>query len=188
MKSYKNKYLIVTIDTECDKGPGWRVRHPISFEGIYRGVSDILQPLFNKYGVKTTYLLSPEVIKDRKSAEIFRDISKEGHELGTHLHGEFIEPFSTENPEITEELACEYPDDIEFEKLKNLTILFTETFGFKPQSYRAGRFSICNRTIRFLERLGYRVDSSLTPYSIVSGVDHRRAPVYPYFPDYSDIY
>ncbi len=182
------KYLIISIDTECDKGPGWKVRHPLSFEGVYRGIGEILQPLFEEYGFRATYLISPEVMEDEASVGLLKDVLRRSAELGTHLHGEFVEPFRKEDVERTEELAADYSADVELEKLRNLTELFRSVFGFAPLSYRAGRFSISSRTVRFLEDLGYRVDSSLTPFSAVSGVDHTRAPVYPYYPDYTDIY
>ncbi len=182
------KFLIISIDTECDKAPGWRIRYPMRFEGIYRGIGEILQPLFEEYGFRPTYLLSPEVMEDERSVSILLDVVKRGAELGTHLHGEFVEPMRREQPASTAEMAAHYPDDVEYGKLESLTRLFVEVFGFRPLSYRAGRFSISSRTIGFLERLGYAVDSSLTPFSSVSGVDHRRAPVYPYHPDYDDIY
>ncbi len=182
------RFLIISIDTECDKGPGWRIRYPMSFEGIYRGIGEILQPLFEEYGFRATYLLSPEVMEDDESISILLDVMRRGAELGTHLHGEFVEPMKRRKPVFTGEMAAHYPDELEYEKLKNLTALFVKTFGFQPLSYRAGRFSISSRTVRFLEELGYRVDSSLTPFSSVSGVDHRRAPAYPYYPDYDDIY
>ncbi len=182
------RFLAVTVDTECDKGPGWRVRHPLSFRGVYEGVGEVLQPLLERYGFRATYLLSPEVMEDPGSVSILKDVEREGAELGTHLHGEFIEPGRKLRPEITTEKATDYDPHTEWDKLKNLTDLFTDTFGHRPLSYRAGRFAASLRTLRFLERLGYRVDSSFTPFSVVSGVDHRRAPVVPYRPSGEDPY
>ena len=57
-------YLCVSIDTESDKGKGWRSRRPMSFEGITDGVVERLHPLFERFGAKPTYLLSPEVLRD----------------------------------------------------------------------------------------------------------------------------
>ncbi len=174
-------YLAVSIDTECDKGKQWRIKRPMSFRGVYQGVGEYLQPLFDRLGIKPTYLLSPEVIRDEKSLEIFRDISLRC-ELGTHLHGEFVEPGANFNTDYTGEKSTDYGHNVEFEKLRNLTDIFSESFGFRPRSYRAGRFSISKRTFKFLERLGYSVDTSFTPFSRVSGVDHTGVPFYPHFP------
>ncbi len=182
------KLLAITVDTECDKGPGWRVRYPLSFRGVYEGIGEVLQPLLERYGFRATYLISPEVMEDSRSVSLLKDTGRAGAELGTHLHGEFIEPGRRPEPEITSERATDYPPDVEWAKLRNLTRLFTETFGHRPLSYRAGRFAASLRTLLYLERLGYRTDSSFTPFSVVSGVDHRRSPVYPYRPSRADPY
>ena len=86
-----NKFFIISIDTECDKDKNWKVIKPLSFIGVYEGVN-ILEKIFDKYNIRAVYLLSPEVIYDEKSVLIFKDLLKKGVELGTHLHGEFIEP------------------------------------------------------------------------------------------------
>ncbi|MEO0151989.1 MAG: hypothetical protein ABIL52_08385 [candidate division WOR-3 bacterium] len=174
------RYFIISIDTECDKDKHWRIIKPLSFIGVYEGV-EILEKIFEKYNIKAVYLLSPEVIKDEKSVLIFRDLIKKGVELGTHLHGEFIEPYEKKNIEFANDYNFNYSDEVEFEKLKNLTNLFIEKFSFNPISYRAGRFSISQRTYKFLKVLNYRVDSSVVPFSKISDVDHTDKPDYPYF-------
>ena len=35
-------YLCVSIDCECDKGPGWRLQKPLSFSGVYEGIANRL--------------------------------------------------------------------------------------------------------------------------------------------------
>ena len=183
-------YFIITIDTECDKGKNWQVRHPLSFESVLKGIPEILQPLFEKYFIKPTYLLSPEVILDNACISMFNSLSSD-FELGTHLHGEFIAPYKLSNPTITSDFQCYYPEQIEREKLKNLTEIFKEKFGYNPKSFRAGRFGASSRTIKILEKLEYLVDSSVTPYTKWSDqkgeVDFLNAPVFPYFPFYDDI-
>jgi hypothetical protein len=123
-----------------------------------------------------------------RSVEIFKDVEKEGAELGTHLHGEFLEPDRKARPPTTSEKATDYDDTTEWAKLKNLTELFKDVFGHPPLSHRAGRFAASLRTLLYLEKLGYRVDSSFTPFSSVSGVDHGRSPVVPYRPSKRDPY
>jgi hypothetical protein len=63
-------YLCLTIDCECDKGPGWRCQYPLSFQGIKTGIRDILQPMFRRYNAKPTYLLSSEILRDEESVEV----------------------------------------------------------------------------------------------------------------------
>ena len=83
----------VTIDTEVDKSPDWSISHPLSWTGIFEGVFEILQPMFDRIGVRPVYFLSPEVILNREAAPRFRQLAEENRaELATHLHYEFIEP------------------------------------------------------------------------------------------------
>ncbi|MEO0202000.1 MAG: hypothetical protein ABIL03_04475, partial [candidate division WOR-3 bacterium] len=126
------KLFVISIDTECDKGRNWEIIRPLSFVGIYKGVGEYLQPLFEKHKIKATYLISPEVMGDDKSVEILKDVEKSGAELGTHLHGEFLEPLSNPNAYKTDEKAENYDDEVEYQKLKNLTDLFINVFGFRP--------------------------------------------------------
>jgi len=57
-----SKYFIVSVDVEIDKSPNWSTATPTTFSGVKHGIKEILHPLFMKYGVRPTYLLSPEVI------------------------------------------------------------------------------------------------------------------------------
>jgi hypothetical protein len=183
------KYFLITIDTECDKRTDWTTRYPFEFRSITEGIPDRLQPLFRRSGVKATYLLSPEIIGDPKCARVLGAIG-EDHELGTHLHGEYIEPQADFEAAGTMAFQGDYPAETEYDKLKNLTKLFTETFGYRPTAFRAGRFGIGKESLNFLNQLGYLVDSSVFPLKITPTVRHQNnfydAPVKAYFPDLKD--
>jgi len=56
--------LCVGLDTECDKDLTWGTRFPFQFRSVLEGIPKRLTPLFNYYGIKPTYFLSPEVIND----------------------------------------------------------------------------------------------------------------------------
>jgi hypothetical protein len=178
-------YLCVSIDCECDKGPAWRTRRPLSFEGVRAGIVERLQPLFRSYGAKPTYLLSPEVIRDAESAEALSRLDGDA-ELGTHLHGEMAEPGAFV-PEETAAFQRDYPKDVEEAKLAYLTQLFRSAFGRAPASFRAGRFGIGPASIGILDALGYTVESSVTPFVDWSekapGLSFVGAPTQPYHPD-----
>lgn len=158
----KKVYLIVSIDTECDKSPNWDVQQPLSFKNI-TDQAHTLFPLFDKYNIKPTYLLSPEVLKDDNSIEFFKKNEKK-IELGTHLHVEFIKPNENMKSATTKEVQSDLRADVEFKKLDNLTKLFLDRFGYQPLSFRAGRFGISNSTLLYLNKLGYKVDSSYLPF------------------------
>ncbi|MDE2630314.1 MAG: hypothetical protein KGM97_04910, partial [Alphaproteobacteria bacterium] len=67
-------YLCISIDCECDKGPGWRTRKPLGFYGISQGIHDRLQPLFRRFRAKPTYLLSAELMRDAQALEILANL------------------------------------------------------------------------------------------------------------------
>lgn len=178
-------YLCVSIDCECDKGPRWRTKRPLAFRGVQQGVRDRLQPLFRQFRAKPTYLLSTEVMRDAHACETFANLDGDA-ELGTHLHGEFAEPYAFE-PDVTSALQCHYDRETERQKLRSLTGLFRTSFGRGPRSFRAGRFGIGRNSLGLLQDLEYTVDSSVTPYkdwkwAHSSGVSFRQAPTQPYWP------
>src|SRR5688500_8148340 len=88
--SAPRQHLAVTIDTEVDKDANWRVSPAASFDSVRQGIPEVLTPLFDEFGVVPTYLLSAEVIEDAESRKVLGDLSR--CELGTHLHGDFVEP------------------------------------------------------------------------------------------------
>jgi len=177
--------LVISIDAECDKGPEWMTQYPLRFESIRKGVPEILMPLFQEHGICPTFLLSPEVIADECCADVFRNLAD--CELGTHLHGEFIEPEADFTAPITSTPQSAYTPEVEWQKLSNLTALFEAKFGRKPLSFRGGRFALSPNSLAYLERLGYRADSSVTPFRTNSYGGTERcnywgAPLYPYHP------
>ena len=180
-----NVFLCVSIDCECDKGPGWRLQRPLRFAGITEGIGRRLEPLFRAHGAKATYLLSPELMRDDESVETLRSL-RTSAELGTHLHGELAGPDSFE-PEVTSAFQRDYAHDVEEAKLASLTRSFVVAFGSSPVSFRAGRFGIGSSSLGILESLGYTVESSVTPHvdwarAGAPGLDFRGAPTQPYYP------
>lgn len=179
-------YFIITIDTECDKSRDWSVPYPWSFDNILKAIPGRLQPLFQMYDIRPTYLISPEVLYDPNCIKVLSSL-KGANELGTHLHGEYIEPHSKFNSKSTADYQADYSYEIEYEKMLNMTNLFASSFGFRPLSFRAGRFGIGPFTLRILDELGYLADSSIFPLKIISTKHHtlnfHDYSVKPYFPD-----
>ena len=185
------KYLVITIDVEPDCSPTWHYSDPLTFTGVSNGIRQRLQPLFNKYNITPTYLINNVVLEDERSVEVFHQLEGK-YELGTHLHPEFIQPEKKYEIYAGKKgiaNSCFYPPDIEFEKIKNITGLFEKNLGYKPTSFRAGRYSAGANTIKSLKQLGYLVDTSVTPHicwddaSREKPVDFRNAPEQPYFID-----
>lgn len=180
-------YGIISIDVECDKGPGWKIQRPLSFSSVLGAIPDTLAPLFRSRDIPATLLLSPEVIRSRECADMLCSHIDPDTELGTHLHAEFIEPQSLFNCNKTSFMQNQYKPNIEFEKLQNLTRLFIDTFGKSPTSFRAGRFGLSKHTLKFLCELGYIADTSVAPFMHWKNQIHfYGAPTLPYFPNLSD--
>jgi peptidoglycan/xylan/chitin deacetylase (PgdA/CDA1 family) len=185
----KKVNLIISIDTECDRYQNWEVRQPLSFQNI-EDQKTTLFPLFKKHGIKATYLISPEVLKNDAAMRVFEAV-KGDHEFGSHLHVEFIEPEANMQSAWAKGVQAELAPELEYAKLDQLTKIFKKRFGYQPLSFRAGRFGASPVTLRHLADLGYKVDSSLKPYSRLKfkndvlvdtwGIFH-----WPYFPDIED--
>lgn len=180
--------LLVTIDTECDHDPDWVRSKPLAFRSVVEGIPERLQPVFRDAGAIPTYLLTIEVLEDRESVEALRCLQGD-FELGTHLHSAFVEPekkFHDYAGVDSPDFQCHCPPEVEYAKLANLTAAFEHGFGYRPASFRAGRFGAGANTIASLERLGYRIDTSVTPHMRWrhpdGDVDYRAAPGQPYFP------
>ncbi len=189
----ENVYLCISIDTECDHDPYWIRSNPLTFHSLTDGLPNRLQPLFNDIGAIPTYLLTVEVLEDEESLKSLLELHGR-YEFGTHLHGAFVEPekkFYDYSGVDSPDFQCNYPEQLEYEKLKNLTELFREKLGYSPTSFRAGRYGAGNNTIAALKKLGYKVDSSVTPHIIwtepMGSVDFRSAPAQPYWPSKSDL-
>jgi len=186
-------FLTISIDTECDHDDNWVRSKPLTFHSITEGVPNRLQKAFDSISAVPTYLLTVEVLEDAKSVEALTNLQG-NFELGTHLHPAFIEPhkkFHDYAGVDSPDFQCGYAEDIEYQKLANLSNLFEDRFGYRPTSFRAGRYGANATSLNNLQKLGYKVDSSVTPHmrwtSPNAVVDFRQAPDQPYFPAENEI-
>lgn len=180
--------VTVSIDTECDHDPAWVRSRPMTFDSINVGLPERLQPAFDAVGAIPSYLLTVEVLEDPECINTLRNLHG-NYEYGTHLHAAFIEPqkkFHDYAGVDSPDFQCSYPPDVEFQKLANLTRLFEKQLGYAPTSFRAGRYGASADSIDSLQKLGYKVDTSVTPHlrwrEPNAVVDFRQAPEQPYFP------
>ena len=182
--------VVLTIDTEPDNA--WMDRHNPSVRNVLElaRLHDVLQ----KYGARMTCLVTSRVIADEACAKLLNRLADEGAvEIGAHLHPWETAPFlENRNDTKYSAFAHELPLDLFEEKLRNLTAVIEATCQ-RPTSYRGGRWSIVPEHVPILEKLHYRVDSSVVPLQnwretlgIPSseggkgGVDFRSAPRNPY--------
>jgi hypothetical protein len=189
------KSLCITIDTEPDCDVHWMRSDPLTFESVLSGIGSLLRPIWDRYKIKPVYFISPEVIGDDDCCAALKIEMELGAEIGAHLHSEYIEPqkkYDTFAGTSSKQYPCfSCSTEIEFAKIRNLTELIAEKLGVRPVSYRAARYGADLDTIKSLEKLQYKVDSSVTPeidWSSQNGPDHSKAPKQPYFISPDDYY
>lgn len=180
-------FFMVGVDTEADDQWTLEGRKRLSVENA-RALPR-LQALGDAYGVRPSYLVTHEMATREPSRSILRDLCATGRcEIGAHLH-----PWSSP-PYREEDLVGRYPsqlDDSQLEtQLRELTDAIETSLGVRPVSYRAGRHGFDARSLRILEKLHYRVDTSVDPLfneTRKGGPSFAGAPVSPYRPNHADV-
>lgn len=176
------KRLIVTIDTEMDADIHWAKKSPWEYSSIIEGIPKIYRPIWDEYGINPIYFVSPEVLTDDLSCCVLKDEIQKGAVIGAHLHPDFIGPEqSCSNDAPLERFPClGYDYEIEKEKIRNLKEEIKKCLGVTPIWYRAARFGADEDTIKILDELGFKHDSSFTPginWKSKGGPDHSKVSV-----------
>ena len=154
--------LVVTIDTEEDN---WGKFSPTGH--TLRNIDRIpgLQEVFDACGVKPTYLITYPVATDPGSIALFRELERSGRcEIGTHCHPWNTPPFEEALSEENS-MLCNLSPDLQYRKLRTLHDTIIRNFGLTPRSFRSGRWGYDESVAKNLSLLGYRVDTSITPYT-----------------------
>ena len=152
--------VVVSIDTEEDN---WsRSRDNVTVENICE--LRRLARCFDRWGVRPTYFTTYQVAIQQHAVETLRDICAAGSaEIAAHLH-----PWNT--PPLAEafvprnSMLNNLPADLQLAKLRRLSATLEEAFEVTPRAFRAGRYGLGRDTVVALQRCGYRVDSSVTPF------------------------
>jgi hypothetical protein len=154
--------LIVTIDTEEDNWGDFRSTG-YSLENIERISS--LQDLFNSFNVKPTYLITYTVATNERCISILKGIlDHDLCEIGTHCHPWNTPPFN----EVTNErnsMLSNLPFDLQYKKLNAIHTAIKNNFNIDSLSFRAGRWGYSHEVAKNLHRHGYKVDTSISPYT-----------------------
>jgi hypothetical protein len=175
--------LIVTVDTE-EEGL-WSGTFSAT-ENTVRNTLELprFQNLCEQFGVRPTYLIDSPVVENDEAVEHLQAWRQHGAcEIGAHLHPWCAPPFEKHTSQRNSYL-CNLPAALQRSKLEQLTDRIAERFGRRPTSFRAGRYGLDLVGARLLEELGYQVDSSVLPFTDLSGdggPDFRRAPYMPYY-------
>jgi len=179
--------LFITIDTEEDTWNKYSFDHnPV--ENVSR--LPIIQDIFDRYGAMPTYLVNWPVVADNNARHILAEILAKGRcEIGTHCHPwntpPFEEKINTYNSQI-----CNLPYELIIKKIETLHKAIVKHFKITPVCFRAGRWGFGSEVARSIHNLGYRVDTSITPFVDWTndwGHDFSEASTYTYWFDPDDI-
>lgn len=178
----QKKFAVITIDTEADANHQWQKKRPLRYMSVVFGLKEKLIPLFRKHQIKPVYFVAPEILENKEAVQILCSEQKNGlAEIGNHFHS--VVKQTGKNYDF-ETFGCfALGNEDEATQIKLLDERISSLFGKKPVSYRAGRFGADLSTMRTLLRLGYRVDSSVTPHidwTLKGGPDFINFPEQPY--------
>jgi peptidoglycan/xylan/chitin deacetylase (PgdA/CDA1 family) len=180
-----NPALLVGIDTEGDNQWDPKARAAQTFENLY--ALPRLHELFERHEVRPTYLVTYPVARDPRSADVLRALhASHTCEIGAHHHAWETPPCSAEDI-ARHPYALSLPLEQFDAQLDALTDSIGNATGRRPVSYRSGRFGFSASHVSSLERLGYRVESSVAPLFYEAhkhGPDFVDAPLAPYFLSY----
>ncbi len=159
--------LVASIDTEEDN---WhRSRNGVTLDNI--GALRRAAAVFKGLGLRPTYFTAYQVAADPRASDVIREVSDGGRgEIGGHLHPwntpPMSEPFVPRNS-----MLKNLPAELQLAKLRHLTDRLEQTFGFRPTAFRAGRYGLGPETVGPLLQCGYRVDSSVSPFTDLRATD-----------------
>ena len=183
--------LVVTVDVEEDQ---WGVTLPrdATAQNVCR--LPTLQKLFHEFGSIPTYLLTYPVVSDQRAVSILRDILEGGGcAIGMHCHPWNTPPYE-ERLNNYNSMLCNLPATLQFEKLQRLHEAIQNNFEITPIAFRSGRWGFDPIVAKNIVRLGYRIDTSITPYTSwaeCDGPDFSRFSPQPYeftYPPVADGY
>lgn len=179
--------IFITIDTEEDD---WGDNKPggHAFENLTR--IRLVQDIFDRYGAIPTYLVTYPVTQNESGKSILLDILESGKaEIGVHCHPWNTPPFEEETNEENS-MLCNLPYGLIGKKLEILHHAITKNFKVEPLCFRAGRWAFGPSVARCIREIGYKIDTSITPFfnwSNEGGPDFSDASPFPYWFDPDDV-
>ena len=162
------KYFIITIDTEGDNIWSYKAERNNLLLPETKNADSLMrfQQLCEKYHFFPTYLVDYEMARSPVFIDFGRDIVKrEMGEIGMHMHAFSTPPFY----ELADlkgrglAFAGEYPQDILYQKMEYMTKILQDTFQVEITSHRGGRWYLDKGILNILDKLGYKVDCTVTP-------------------------
>lgn len=175
--------LVVVVDTEAEFD--WAQPTPRRARGVSSVKCQVkTQPIFERYGVRPTFVLDYPVSHIPEGYEFVRDLHRSGAcEIGAHLQPWDTPPFD-EPATDRNSYPGNLPVALEREKLAHLTRVITENIGARPRIYKAGRYGVGPATAHILAELDYEIDVSVLPGTDLSnkfGPDFSHCGARPYW-------
>jgi glycosyltransferase involved in cell wall biosynthesis len=156
--------LCVVVDTEEQfdwDGPFSRSNTAVS---AIRSLP-LAQQLFERYRVKPAYLLDYPIVTSDLGRRLFTEWRESDVcEIGAQLHP-WVNPPHVEEVTVRNSFAGNLPPGLERQKLAALVGEIQDALGVSPQVYKAGRYGLGPSTATTLEMLGFKVDTSVLPYT-----------------------
>ena len=153
--------FIITIDTEEDN---WGCFNDSFYTTKNIERVPYLQDIFDEFNVKPTYLVTYPVATDENSIKILKRISDDARcELGAHCHPWNTPPFEEEK-NAKNSMLCNLSAELQLKKLKTLHMPIKNNLEIEPISFRAGRFGFNMEVAKNIFKLGYKIDTSVTPF------------------------
>ena len=139
---------------------------------------DHLGSALEEMGLRATLFVPAALFKDGGVARAIRALHAAGHEIGAHglTHD-------------AEDSYAHLPEDEQRRRLTKATGIIEDALGARVDLFRAPVFRLSAATLRVLDELGYRADTSIpsTRLSLLSSdmwnIGYLRAPRRPYHPD-----
>lgn len=166
--------IIISIDLERDISKYLKN----SFLGVSEGMPELLHQ-FDLFGIKANFFTTSDICL--KYPELMTQINDGGHQIGCHGYDHSIAYLGRETFKK------------QLHDISAATEIIKKTTGKSPILFRAPNFSINGDTIKVLEKLGYKIDSSTLPgrhvkkWKLFSILDYRSATTEIYNPSYSDV-
>ena len=159
--------LLVVIDTEEEFD--WAKPHDRDSRAVTSlAAQPLAQAIFERHGLVPTYVIDHPVAASPLAGEVLGPWAAAGRCLiGAHLHPWVNPPFE-EPVNAFNSYPGNLPAALEREKLAILTGTVEESFGRRPDIYKAGRYGLGASTPETLAALGYRIDMSVVPYTAFS--------------------
>lgn len=186
-RSDRSVKLLISVDTEEDN---WR---PATENVSVANIEEV--PRFQAFvaglGLKPTYFTTYQVACVKWAVENLQEAAAGGAaEIAAHLHPWNTPPMDGD-PFGVNTMVHNLPLQLQRQKLEYLTRHHEAVFGTSPTSFRAGRYGLGHHLVKPLLDLGYKVESSVTPFwdwsEYDSGPDFRGAPMSKYHLSESDL-